>query len=90
MMVSVFNPAAWLDTVLVIGTVGATLPPPVQVSFASGAVAASLLWFAIWVFGARVGRRLMTSAAAWRMLDGGVAVAMIAMAAFVALELVRS
>lgn len=82
--VSLFNPAAWLDTVLVIGGVGATLPQVVQISFAIGAVAASLLWFAFWVFGTRFARRIMTSVCAWRLLDAGVALAMIALAVLLA------
>ena len=43
---------------------------------AIGAVTASLLWFICWVLDARLGRRLMTSVGAWRLLDGGVSVAM--------------
>jgi len=88
-LVSLFNPAAWLDTVLVIGAVGATLPVAFQISYTTGAVTASLLWFVFWVFGARLGRRIMASTAAWRLLDGGVAVAMLAMAAFLAVGLIR-
>lgn len=88
-LVSLFNPAAWLDTVLVIGAVGATLPSAFQISYATGAITASLLWFVFWVFGARLGRRMMASVTAWRLLDGGVAVAMLAMAAFLAVELIR-
>lgn len=57
--VSFFNPVAWLDTVLVIGTTGAALPHPVQTSFAIGAVAASLAWFLALVLGARRAGRWM-------------------------------
>lgn len=42
-----FNPAAGLDTVLVIGTIGATLLAPLRLSFATGAVTASALWFCL-------------------------------------------
>lgn len=86
-VVSLFNPAAWLDTVLVIGAIGATLPRVAQPGFAVGAVGASLLWFAVWVFGAKAGQKFMTSAVAWRLLDFCVGVAMIAMAAFLAVGL---
>lgn len=86
-VVSLFNPAAWLDTVLVIGAIGATLPGVAQPSFAVGAVGASALWFVFWVFGAKAGQRFMTSAVAWRLLDSGVAVAMIAMAVLLAVGL---
>jgi len=56
---------------------------------AIGAVTAPLLWFICWVLDARLGRRLMTSVGAWRLLDGGVSVAMISMAAFLAAGLIR-
>lgn len=51
--VSFLNPVAWLDAVLIIGTVGAALPPGTQFSFGLGAVFASLGWFAALVLGAR-------------------------------------
>jgi L-lysine exporter family protein LysE/ArgO len=78
--VSLFNPAAWLDTVLVIGAVGVTLPAHQRAGYAAGAVAASLAWFAGWVLAARQARRLMNSPRCWRVLDAGIGVAMAGMA----------
>lgn len=83
LMVSFFNPLAWLDTVLVIGTVGAALPQSQQPAFAGGAVAASLAWFATLVLGAHRSARWMASPKAWRVLEGCVAVAMGGLAAHV-------
>ena len=84
LFVSLLNPAAWLDTVLVIGTVGAVLPAGSRLGYASGAVSASLLWFVAWVAGARHARRWMANARTWRILDTGIALAMLGMAAWMA------
>ncbi len=87
LVVSLLNPAVWLDTLLVIGTVGATPAAPLRFSFATGAATALLIWFCLWVSGARSARRLMSAPNAWRLLDAGVAIAMIAMAVLLALSL---
>jgi L-lysine exporter family protein LysE/ArgO len=79
--VSFFNPVAWLDTVLVIGTVGAALPQPTQLSYAMGAIAASLCWFVSLVLGGRSAGRWMTKPSTWRVLDGCVAIAMMGLSA---------
>lgn len=84
LFVSLFNPAAWLDTVLVIGAVGVTLPEGFRMSYATGAVCASLVWFSAWVIGARRARRWMGAAHTWRLLDAGIALAMLAMAGWMA------
>lgn len=85
LFVSLFNPAAWLDTVLVIGAVGVTLPEGFRLSYATGAVCASLVWFCAWVMGARRARRWMGAAHTWRVLDAGIALAMLAMAGWMAM-----
>ncbi|KQP49071.1 LysE/ArgO family amino acid transporter [Pseudorhodoferax sp. Leaf274] len=87
LLVSLLNPAAWLDTVLVIGTVGAALPAGLRLGYAAGAVGASLVWFTAWVTGARHARRWMGNPRNWRLLDLGVALAMLGMAAWMALGL---
>lgn len=84
LLTSLLNPAAWMDTVLVIGAVGASLPPGARPGFAAGAVAASLLWFVALVAGAGHARRHMASARTMRLLDAGVALAMLGMAACLA------
>lgn len=79
--VSLLNPAAWLDTVIVIGGVGAALPAAQQWPYAAGAVAASTGWFVVLVAGAGLVGRWMGSASTWRRLDAAVAVTMAGMAA---------
>ena len=82
--VSLLNPVARLDTLLVIGTVGASMPAPGQVSFASGATTASLVWFSFIVIGARKASRLMEEPNATRVLDAFVALAMCGMVLYIA------
>lgn len=82
--VSFLNPVAWLDAVLIVGSVGAALPQNTQTSFGLGAVAASFSWFAALVLGSQGAARWMTSARAWRLLDAFVAIAMFCLAINVA------
>lgn len=86
--VSFLNPVAWLDAVLIVGSVGAALPQNTQTSFGLGAVAASFGWFAALVLGAQGASRWMTSGRAWRLLDAFVAVAMFGLAINVAWGLI--
>ncbi len=86
--VSFLNPVAWLDAVLIVGSVGAALPQNSQASFGLGAVAASFGWFAALVFGAQGAARWMTSPRSWRLLDAFVAIAMFGLAIHVAWGLI--
>lgn len=69
------NPHVYLDTVVLLGSVGAT-HGEARWWFAAGAATASALWFVALGFGARVLRPLFARPGAWRLLDGGVAVVM--------------
>lgn len=86
-LVSLFNPAAWLDTVVVIGGTGAVLEPHLQAGFVAGAVAASAAWFAMVVAAGCSSRQMLTSSNAWRAVDAIVGVAMLAVAASIARDL---
>lgn len=59
------NPVAWLDAVLIVGSLGAALPQNMLASFGLGAVAASLGWFTVIVVGAQGAARWMASPCAW-------------------------
>ncbi|MFF0015539.1 LysE/ArgO family amino acid transporter [Streptomyces sp. NPDC005374] len=74
------NPHVYLDTVFLLGSVAADRGP-LRWTFGLGAVLASLCWFAALGFGARLLGRLLAGPAAWRVLDGLVAVMMIALGA---------
>jgi L-lysine exporter family protein LysE/ArgO len=69
------NPHVYLDTVVLLGSVSAT-HGDARWWFGLGAMTGSLLWFAGLGFGARLLRRPFARPAAWRALDGAVAVFM--------------
>ena len=85
---SLLNPVAWLDTLLILGTVGSALPVQQRPVFATGAVLASALWFGVLVWGARKARAWICAPAAWRILDGLVALSLLGLAASVVAGLV--
>ncbi|MFI7009312.1 LysE/ArgO family amino acid transporter [Streptomyces sp. NPDC050145] len=74
------NPHVYLDTVLLLGSVAADRGP-LRWTFGLGATLASLVWFVALGFGARLLSRFLARPAAWRVLDGLVAVTMLAMGA---------
>jgi L-lysine exporter family protein LysE/ArgO len=69
------NPAVYLDTVVLIGSV-ANSSPGRQWWFATGAAVGSVVWFAGLGFGARMLAPLFARPRAWRWLDAFTAVAM--------------
>jgi L-lysine exporter family protein LysE/ArgO len=74
------NPHVYLDTVLLLGSVANASggAGDGRWVFGAGAVLASLAWFTALGFGARLLRPLFAKPVAWRILDGAVAVTMIA------------
>lgn len=76
--VTLLNPHVYLDTVLLAGTVGAQQPSPA--AFVGGAALASATWFAGLGYGARLLQPLFRKPAAWRVLDGIIALTMVAIA----------
>ena len=79
------NPHVYLDTVVLMGTVGNGYGAH-RWWFALGAALASALWFTALGFGARMLRPLFRSPLAWRVLDILIAVTMFAIAATLAVE----
>ncbi|MFC5209774.1 LysE/ArgO family amino acid transporter [Pseudonocardia sulfidoxydans] len=71
------NPHVYLD-VLLLGTVGSTHGAQ-RWWFAAGCIVASVTWFTTLAFGARLAGRWLRSPGAWRVLDGCVAVTMLAL-----------
>ena len=74
--VSLLNPHVYLDTVLLVGTVGAQQPHGLRLAFLAGACSASLGWFVSLGFGARMMAPVFARPAAWRALDALVALVM--------------
>jgi L-lysine exporter family protein LysE/ArgO len=73
------NPHVYLDTVVLLGSVGATYGDQRWI-FAAGAMLASVVWFFSLAYGARLLGRVLASPRAWRILDGVIAVVMLAIA----------
>jgi L-lysine exporter family protein LysE/ArgO len=69
------NPAVYLDTLVLLGTV-ASAHPHARWWFATGAAVASVGWFVGLGFGARLLSPLLRRPQAWRLLDVFVAVVM--------------
>ncbi|MBB1520082.1 LysE/ArgO family amino acid transporter [Aquipseudomonas guryensis] len=76
--VTLLNPHVYLDTVLLIGSLGAQQPDPG--AYTLGAASASLLWFFSLALGAAWLAPWLARPATWRLLDLGVALMMFAMA----------
>ena len=74
------NPHVYLDTVVLLGSVGATHGDQ-RWTFALGAALASVAWFFSLAYGARLLGGVLSSPRAWRILDGLIAVVMLAIAA---------
>lgn len=77
--VTLLNPHVYLDTVLLIGSLGAQQPVPG--AYALGAASASLIWFFALALGAAWLAPWLARPATWRLLDFTVALMMFAMAA---------
>lgn len=78
------NPHVYLDTVLLMGTVGARQALDGRIAFVGGAACASAVWFTGLGFGARLLAPVFARPTAWRKLDTLVGVTMITLAALLA------
>lgn len=74
--ISLLNPHVYLDTVVLVGAVGARQPEEWRGVFLAGAGLGSALWFAALGYGARLLTPWFAQPAAWRVLDGVVALTM--------------
>jgi L-lysine exporter family protein LysE/ArgO len=75
-----FNPHVYLDTVLLLGGLGARHPAVEQPWFVLGASLASVTWFFGLAYGARLLAPLFKKAVTWRVLDGLIAAVMFLLA----------
>ena len=74
------NPHVYLDTVLLLGGLGARHPEAQRVWFVLGASLASLSWFFGLAYGARLLAPLFRRPLTWRILDGLIAAVMFTLA----------
>ena len=73
---TLLNPHVYLDTVLLVGSIGAHQPAGLQGWFVAGASIASLAWFSALGFGARWLAPLFARPRAWQVLDALIGLTM--------------
>ncbi|WP_232373426.1 LysE/ArgO family amino acid transporter [Alteromonas sp. RKMC-009] len=76
--ISLLNPHVYLDTVVLLGSIGALQPEPLV--FALGATTGSVLWFGSLVLFSPALKKLLKSPLRWRIFDSIIAVALCAIA----------
>ena len=78
---TLLNPHVYLDTVLLVGSVGAQQPASLRGWFIAGASGASLVWFSLVGFGARWLAPWFARPRAWQVLDAAIGVIMFVLSA---------
>lgn len=78
------NPHVYLDTVILLGSIGNTFADA-KWFFAAGAALGSMIWFLSIGFGAKAASRFMSKPIFWKVLDIVIAVIMFAIALMLAL-----
>ncbi len=78
---TLLNPHVYLDTVMLVGSIGAQQPAAQQGWFIAGASAASALWFSLLGFGARWAAPWFSKPQAWKLLDALIAATMFVLSA---------
>ncbi|MBP0620682.1 LysE/ArgO family amino acid transporter [Cupriavidus consociatus] len=78
---TLLNPHVYLDTVLLVGSIGAQQPAALRGWFVAGASSASLFWFGLLGFGARWLAPWFARPWAWRVLDGLIGMTMFVLSA---------
>jgi len=77
---TLLNPHVYLDTVMLVGAVGAQQVGVAKAAFVAGAASASVLWFSALGYGARWLAPLFARPAAWRVLDLSIGLTMLSLA----------
>jgi len=73
---SLLNPHVYLDTVVLLGSIGGQQAGNGRLYFALGAMLASVIWFSSLGFGARYLTPVFARPSAWRILDAIIAMVM--------------
>lgn len=79
--ITYLNPHVYLDTMVLMGSIGNAQGDPERWWFAAGGALASVSWFFVLGFGARALTRFFASPKSWQILDWVVAVTMLVIAA---------
>jgi L-lysine exporter family protein LysE/ArgO len=81
---TLLNPHVYLDTVVLVGSVGARFGGAERAWFVAGAAAASAFWFSALGYGARLLAPLFARPRAWQVLDALIGLTMLVLAAVLA------
>ncbi len=90
LMVSLLNPHVYLDTVVLLGSIGNSFPKSEQISFMIGAYFGSIIWFSALVGIGYFSRSLFQKPFAWKILDFAVATMMFFVAILLMLQFVTT
>ena len=82
--ITLLNPHVYLDTVLLMGSIGAQQEGAGRWSYVIGAASASCLWFVLLAMAGRRLKHLFANPGAWRVMDGITGVMMLCLAWWVA------
>jgi len=74
------NPHTYLDTILLIGGIGANIQDDLKIFFLIGAISASTVWFVLLGFGARLLIPLFKKPITWKILDISIGIIMLIIA----------
>ncbi|MCV2350262.1 LysE/ArgO family amino acid transporter [Paucibacter sp. Y2R2-4] len=84
---TLLNPHVYLDTVLLVGSIGAQHVGTAKLAFVIGAASGSVLWFAGLGFGARWLAPVFAKPRAWQVLDVLIGLTMLGLAALLLRQL---
>ena len=73
---SFLNPHAYLDTVILLGSIASQQPAYEQIFFGLGAITASFTWFFAITYGSRLFAPLLSKASSWKIIDIAIALTM--------------
>lgn len=79
-VITLFNPHVYLDTVVLVGSIGARQDGMLKWIFVLGAACASLFWFVTLAQAGKRMQKLFANPMAWRVLDGLTGVMMLTLA----------
>lgn len=82
-VITLLNPHVYLDTVVLVGSIGARQEGHLKWTFVLGAACASLVWFGMLSVAAQRMRGVFAKPVAWRVLDGITGVMMLVLAHWV-------
>lgn len=79
--ITYLNPHVYLDTMVLMGSIGNAQGDPARWWFVLGGALGSVIWFAVLGYGARALTRFFATPRSWQILDWCVAVTMVVIAA---------